>query len=1166
MFTIRNINETNERGSLLIEAIALLGLMTMMSPMVVRQTAERTSEMEEVAIAGQLKDVRDALNSYIAAEYGNIAQNDTNKHLKEFGLTISANDLAPYLPQSLLDFEGDEVKGFKGNRLVDDYKIGIRVQCVEVRDKTGKVCTTTKHGETETACYSLSNGVVTSNPTGDLYCSQFKMTGLVLSDNTASGGEEIEERRASRIASMVGADGGFMLGSGHAAADGAKIVGTQGIWEENVSDISGYFDDNAPDTGVGGRLAATTTYTTGATSGSFLYRMKTNVPGGNSMFTDLDMGGDTGESCTNEAGKPCNKINNAGGLQVINGSITILSEAGRAKTNLLLNTTQAIVNVSDSIDFKADASALLSVNNKTSLNLTASQAVLKANNGASKLELNDANAILNAGTSKLDLSETRGLLQIHGGASQIELNTTTAVLNAGPTTFYANSSNAYLTVANDKAKLDLNLTTAVLNTGTSKLEMNTTRAYMLADNGSSQLDMGVFVNATAKTSTNKTVLNTGNTLLELATIKNTQTNTIIRRGALLKANNGASQLDLNDANATLNAGTSKMNMTTTRAYLMVKNGASMLDLNDANATLNAGLSKMNMNATRAYLLANNGASMLDLNNATATLNVGTTKMNLTSTQAVLQANNGASKLDLNNANAILNAGTTSLNLTTTSAILNSADTKIAGNISTMFLNSSGINMNVNGKGLFSLTQTDAKIDINGGTVTTNGNLQFNAAALTLVQNQAKIIFQSVGSNSKVSMFTGFINNGLGNYVKLSTTGSEGTAPVGFYTDSGRITGSFFEPERIMLNNGTFVNPIQGHKTISFQTNGQAKTPGSDTSSSSLVTVTGDGDYTMHKTYDSNNYKTFRVDPAFVSVMNDIKLTSRGGARLSEALPHYILKGIYQLKNEYSSGKWPCNSTNCKWKMPYYTRQQLGLTNGGYEFNCTDHGSTHPMKGTCAVSDNKYVTFNYRKEANYTTCNDRSCWAHPFLGKVPAPGYKVTVKASSDEVLYANEEGVCPDGYRVQMRLSPTSFEMGRVLIYNPDSNVAGAIVKYNYGYIDDLSADATRAAINLIQTSTRLRVTAQWCNGGSDNDPCTSGDRGWAVAGGVVTATGNGANDYKWNIGGIPTTSMEVLAYTYCVFQPQNFTMPNMNTLTVPNSGTILTPMDNPAINNNMLK
>lgn len=50
-----------------------------------------------------------------------------------------------------------------------------------------------------------------------------------------------------------------------------------------------------------------------------------------------------------------------------------------------------------------------------------------------------------------------------------------------------------------------------------------------------------------------------------------------------------------------------------------------------------------------------------------------------------------------------------------------------------------------------------------------------------------------------------------------------------------------------------------------------------------VTYTGAGETPVTDTY--------KVDPAFTSLMNDIRLTSRGGARLSDILPNYITKTI-----------------------------------------------------------------------------------------------------------------------------------------------------------------------------------------------------------------------------------------------------------------------------------
>ena len=66
---------SDQRGALMVEAIALLGLMTMISPMIVRQTAERTTEMEDVAVAGQMKTIKDSLENYIRSDYTNLIPN-----------------------------------------------------------------------------------------------------------------------------------------------------------------------------------------------------------------------------------------------------------------------------------------------------------------------------------------------------------------------------------------------------------------------------------------------------------------------------------------------------------------------------------------------------------------------------------------------------------------------------------------------------------------------------------------------------------------------------------------------------------------------------------------------------------------------------------------------------------------------------------------------------------------------------------------------------------------------------------------------------------------------------------------------------------------------------------------------------------------------------------
>lgn len=51
---------------------------------------------------------------------------------------------------------------------------------------------------------------------------------------------------------------------------------------------------------------------------------------------------------------------------------------------------------------------------------------------------------------------------------------------------------------------------------------------------------------------------------------------------------------------------------------------------------------------------------------------------------------------------------------------------------------------------------------------------------------------------------------------------------------------------------------------------------------------------LQKNNETDVYNTYKVDPAYTSVLNDVKLASRGGARLSEILPDYILKNVVEI--------------------------------------------------------------------------------------------------------------------------------------------------------------------------------------------------------------------------------------------------------------------------------
>ena len=118
----------------------------------------------------------------------------------------------------------------------------------------------------------------------------------------------------------------------------------------------------------------------------------------------------------------------------------------------------------------------------------------------------------------------------------------------------------------------------------------------------------------------------------------------------------------------------------------------------------------------------------------------------------------------------------------------------------------------------------------------------------------------------------------------------------------------------------------------------------------------------------NRYDTYMVNPAYTSVMHDIKLTTRGGARLSDILPDFINKGIYVVNNTY------LEKTD---DDLYFYGKSWSQANKGYTSSTDD-----------------------------LTLGSASAWASPYLGSVPAPQ--------------------CPPGYGRVITLTPSVFEMGQV--------------------------------------------------------------------------------------------------------------------------------------------
>ena len=250
----------NELGSLMVEAMAMLALISMVTPILYRKAAERTTELQDINAAGQMRSLIKAVDDYVSDNYntivaGNAVNNSVNNSVNYSDLvsggkkTIDIKHFRDYLPYGFLDSSGNvqDTKTFS-----KDYKVVFK--------------------------YTNAGG-------------RKAVTAFVVAEPKEKG--NFPMLRASRIASMVGTNGGY------AQVSGGKVTvnGVQGIWAiDNMSSELGVTTTNGsivtssvqPITEAGG----------GGNNENYLYRI--DMSGNpstaklNQMEANLKLGADSG--------------------------------------------------------------------------------------------------------------------------------------------------------------------------------------------------------------------------------------------------------------------------------------------------------------------------------------------------------------------------------------------------------------------------------------------------------------------------------------------------------------------------------------------------------------------------------------------------------------------------------------------------------------------------------------------------------------------------------------------------------------------------------------------------------------------------------------------------------------------------------------------------------
>ena len=258
---------------------------------------------------------------------------------------------------------------------------------------------------------------------------------------------------------------------------------------------------------------------------------------------------------------------------------------------------------------------------------------------------------------------------------------------------------------------------------------------------------------------------------------------------------------------------------------------------------------------------------------------------------------------------------------------------------------------------------------------------------------------------------------------------------------------------------------------------------------SLARPLRNGTETGYSPADVTPYENYQVNPAYTSVMHDIKLTSRGGARLSDILPDFINKGIYVVDNTYNED------------VPYWT----GL-------NPQPDSSGRLDAGQSARE-----------------CKDYSCWTSPWLGVIPAPQ--------------------CPPGYAKVVTITPAGWAMAQAGVppSGADKNRKDILTlnmpKNPNDYVDG-SADAPMPLY--FQKSTWLRANV-YPHGSKDSFV------GWSAIMGFmypysyykeyidklgITVNKDGASSSNqwvvWNLFPVLRRQLEAYVTVYCYFDRTN--------------------------------
>ncbi len=989
----RNDNFLAEAGSLMVEALAMLALISLVTPILYKKAAERTTELQDINSAGEIRGIVKAMDDYLKDNYSDIVDgnnvtrvaidpdcdtvdysamhNPTPANAFEAEVGVDLCHLSEYLPYGFLDGTGN----VKPSKLFSDYKMVVK---------------------------KVDSGVGANKKV---------LTAFLIAE--PKEGDKFPVLRASRIASMVGSNGGY-------AMEDNKASGVQGIWA--IDDIDAELD---VDDVKKGALIATSVQGVSApggddTSDEYLHRTdSSHIEENNTMRTTLFMG----KNPIHAIQQLVVEADGTNWATTDNENDALLLKRGGAniKGRILAAGEKFEVN-EDKLSYRNMDSSSLGVHMEATDN---SFKVIKESAGhASIIKMNNSS---DGWGNSMQISDSRWL-ELNGPA--VGANTSYITMKdqgGGPlTAIYAPR---YLQITRGDYE-----DASSSDGGT--IKMNTGQGIEVIDKQRVFLHGGSVANDQA----NLTLNNSGAAYLAAdRNIKLEKTN----------ASNDGSSIEMDESGNITGLSSSSIDFIAPFARIATPDSdPSFVAVQSDGSTSVLGMRGVDGVRIDASLADGSFKKALEIENDDAVLEVRGSGANIDKGNIDIIAGN---KLTLKSKNFELAV---------------SDDLKLSGD---------------DGQAKLGLEKSNHRAIMRYDDAV-KGTTGFVSAEPTGVYAQGHEVRIAGGTNNSSGRYTSAIY-AQQNALTLDASASE--------TDA--------HPARVVIENPNPNDNYAGQITIRKGTieigtdsaSGSNKDdPRSYVKADRFLSNTDLQTAAIPQDMGTKKYDDYQVNPAYTSVMHDIKLTSRGGARLSDILPDFVNKGIYVVNNTY---KETIHSGGQNWES-------------GSSFKPVNGAVTQDMCGE----------------------NDAGCATSPWLGFVPGP--------------------LCPPGYAFVITITPAGFDMaqaGKAYTYSGnrvDVKIQDKPHKVNIEDITDITAEYPLYAQK--NTWMRSRVFAGKNSSGEFEGWHTimgfvypyltfksyidHYDPGFAARtiGGDVTVN----NAIAWNIFPVKQRTLEAYATVYCYF------------------------------------